>query len=259
MIDGRYLETAGKGGPTIVLEAGAGSSSATWSAIWPGLARMARVCRYDRPGLGRSAPLTGPSPPTAATVADELQQLLAAAELPPPYLLVGHSMGGLVVRLFAHRYPHLVAGLVLIDSSHPEQSRRGLALLPPPAAGEPPALTGLRARYNDPDTKLDEGINFGRSLTEASQTGHLGDLPLAVLTRAFPATPEALEQVRPGLPTPVGVALEHLWQQMQRELASLSARSSHHVAERSGHYIHQDDPGLVVRAIHQVLAAACQG
>lgn len=145
--------------------------------------------------------------------------------------------------------------MVLIDSSHPEQNSRGLALLPRPCATEPPAVTALRARYSDPDTQLGEGINFGKSLTEASQTGHLGRIPLVVLTRGFPASAEALDRVRPGLPLEIGTALEHLWQQMQQELAGLSACATHLVAQQSGHDIHHDQPGLVVRAIHQIISA----
>ena len=82
-----FLESASKGAPTIVLEAGAGSASSTWDHIWPGVATMTRVCRYDRPGLGRSDPAA--SPRTAGDVAEELHQLLTAAYISGPYILVG--------------------------------------------------------------------------------------------------------------------------------------------------------------------------
>jgi hypothetical protein len=148
-----------------------------------------------------------------------------------------------------------VAGAVLVDSSHPEQRSRSLALLPPQVEGEAPALTALRKRYGDPDDMLPEGINFSQSLAQAGRAGEIGPVPLAVLTRAFPADDEQRNRVRPDLPGEVATTLEALWQSLQREMTGLSPFSTHVVAQRGGHYIHQDAPWLVVDMIRQVFEA----
>jgi pimeloyl-ACP methyl ester carboxylesterase len=113
-----YLHTAGSGGPVVVHDAALGATSLSWLLVQDAVARVARTCSYDRAGLGWSA--RGPLPRTAGRIAEELRALLDAAGEPPPYLLVGHSFGGLVMRVFAGRWPELAAGLVLVDPAHPE-------------------------------------------------------------------------------------------------------------------------------------------
>lgn len=109
---GRSVE----GAPTVVLEAGAGDSSIEWSLVQPRVARFARVCSYDRSGSAWSD--LGPYPHTGRQIVYELRTLLARAKERPPYLLVGHSMGGRYVRMFATAYRELAAGLVLVDANH---------------------------------------------------------------------------------------------------------------------------------------------
>jgi pimeloyl-ACP methyl ester carboxylesterase len=114
-----YLHTAGAGaGPVVVFDAALGATSLSWLFVQDAVARIARTCSYDRGGLGWSA--RGPLPRTAGRLAEELRALLEAAGERPPYLLVGHSFGGLVMRVFAGRWPGLVAGLVLVDPAQPE-------------------------------------------------------------------------------------------------------------------------------------------
>jgi pimeloyl-ACP methyl ester carboxylesterase len=135
-----WLVCRGEGSPTVIFEAGAGHSSAVWdavalppesgqTAVLPGVAAFTRVCAYDRPGTmvdadhrGRSDPV--PMPRTAADAVADLHALLKAAEGPGPYILVGQSFGGVIVRLYAATYPDKVAGLVLVNSAHEEQSAR---------------------------------------------------------------------------------------------------------------------------------------
>jgi pimeloyl-ACP methyl ester carboxylesterase len=105
--------------PTVVLEAGMASMSANWAWVRQELANNRRVVSYDRAGLGWSDRATGPV--DAATSAADLHSALERSGIAPPYVLAGHSYGGLVVRMFADRYPGEVAGLVLVDSSHPDQ------------------------------------------------------------------------------------------------------------------------------------------
>jgi len=113
-----HLNCSGNGTPAVVLDAALGGSSISWSLVQPAIAMRTRVCSYDRAGLGWSD--GGPMPRTAGRVADELHQLLMAADVPPPYVLVGHSYGGFVMRIFATRYASDVAGLILVDPAHPE-------------------------------------------------------------------------------------------------------------------------------------------
>jgi len=140
-----HVAGAASAAPTVVLEAGMASMSANWAWVRDDLARDTRVVTYDRAGLGWSDAGTGRF--DAATSAAELHALLGAAGIDPPYVLAGHSYGGLVVRVFADRYPAEVAGLVLVDASHPDQwaaipaSRNGRTV----AAGN--RLTALFARF----------------------------------------------------------------------------------------------------------------
>jgi pimeloyl-ACP methyl ester carboxylesterase len=105
-------------GPAVVFDAALGGSSISWTYVQPAVAEFARACAYDRAGFGWSD--AGPLPRTAGRIADELLVLLRHASVPPPYVLVGHSFGGLVMRIFAGRHPELTAGLVLVDPAHPE-------------------------------------------------------------------------------------------------------------------------------------------
>jgi pimeloyl-ACP methyl ester carboxylesterase len=113
-----HIRCDGDGGPPVIFDAALGGSSLSWSLVQPAVARLTRACSYDRAGFGWSD--AGPLPRTASRVADELRELLRAAAVAPPYVLVGHSYGGLVMRLYASRHPNDVAGLVLIEPAIPE-------------------------------------------------------------------------------------------------------------------------------------------
>lgn len=114
-----HIRCDGDGGPAVIFDAALGGSSLSWSLVQPGVARLTRTCSYDRAGFGWSD--AGPLPRTAGRIADELHQLLRAAAIPAPYVLVGHSYGGLVMRLYASRRGNDVAGLVLIEPAIPEE------------------------------------------------------------------------------------------------------------------------------------------
>ncbi len=114
-----HLRCEGNGSPTVVFDAALGASSLSWSLVQPAIARITRACAYDRAGFGWSE--AGPLPRSAGRVADELSELLCRADVPAPYVLVGHSFGGLVMRIFTARHPDEVAGLVLIEPAIPEE------------------------------------------------------------------------------------------------------------------------------------------
>lgn len=113
-----HLQCAGSGTPAVVFDAALGASSLSWTLVLPEVARVTRACAYDRAGMGWSD--AGPLPRTATRLAVELRELLRVAEVRPPYILVGHSFGGLVTRFFASRYPEETAGLILLEPAHPE-------------------------------------------------------------------------------------------------------------------------------------------
>ena len=127
-----YLECAGSGSPTVVLEAGFGGASQDWANVAPALGLTTRTCAYDRAGLGASDPIPGVHDPCDEV--KDLERLLRRAHIPPPYVLVGHSYGGLLVRLFAHAHPGETGGVVLVDALGSNAYRRELAGWPPSIA-----------------------------------------------------------------------------------------------------------------------------
>jgi pimeloyl-ACP methyl ester carboxylesterase len=117
-----HLYCTGEGSPTVILEAGGGNPWLSWYQVQPQVAQFTRVCSYDRAGLGWSDP--SPKPRTTKVIADELHTLLHNAGITAPFVLVGHSLGGLDARMFASQYPSEAVGMVLVDSSHPDQDDR---------------------------------------------------------------------------------------------------------------------------------------
>ena len=129
-----HIDCTGQGSPTVILDAGMGDSFLSWHKVQPEIAKFTRVCSYDRAGLGYSD--SSPRPRTSRVFVDELHRLLQHASITGPLVLVGHSMGGFDVRLYASLYRNEVIGLVLVDSSHPEQQKR-----------LPPAINDLDATW----------------------------------------------------------------------------------------------------------------
>jgi pimeloyl-ACP methyl ester carboxylesterase len=191
------------------------------------------------------------------------------ASIPPPYVLVGHSMGGYDVRLFASLYRGEVAGMVLVDSSHPEQQKRFPQALNdldktwvreqefleysmpfgiPRLLGFCGNNAGVRAADCNFHS-LREGVAELKAISEGAAqtaaTGSVGDLPLAVLSHDP-------DQPQPDLPEDLVKPANDVWEQMQQELAHLSGRSTRTIATHSGHYIQLDRPDLVVEAVREV-------
>jgi pimeloyl-ACP methyl ester carboxylesterase len=242
---------AGVGSPAVVLEAGGGCGSASWGEVPIGVARFTRVVSYDRAGLGGSEP--APARRTYRDLVADLRTLLAAVGVPPPCVLVGHSLGGLIARLYAHEHPRDVAGLVLVDAVHPDQDRRAAALLPPPSPGDSPRLVSMRRLLTggyEADRRWNpEGLDVAGSGAQLRTIGPLGDRPLVVLTARDHGPPP------PDLPADFLAAYDSMFHELQCDLAGQSSRSMHLVADRSGHFIQRDEPGLVVEAIRQVVDA----
>jgi pimeloyl-ACP methyl ester carboxylesterase len=276
-----HLACRGSGSPTVILEAGGGAFGLDWALVQPEIARQARVCVYDRAGLGWSDP--SPRPRTAAVMAEELHILLERAGIEGPYVLVGHSLGGLIVRQYALAHPQDVVGMVLVDSASEGQAARFPEAIRASLAGAPRLLrlmslagdAGLLALFPGalprstqlpPDTAtaaqalaITSGKMFRTFLAEMTDTdadptprpATLGDIPLVVLRHSRTVAP-----VRGDVTPEVAQAYEAIWAQMQEELAALSPRGRVVVAEESGHTIELDRPDLVIAAVEEVLAAA---
>ena len=261
-----HIFCQGKGDSTVVVDTGLGAISLEWSHIQKAIAKHTRICLYDRAGYGHSEP--GPLPRTSSYIVDELYKLLTQAKIKGPYILVGHSFGGYTMQLFASRYPQLTAGVVLVDSSHMNQYSRFFA--PPINVKTAPtnnlgrlsivsfAMPSLHP--NLPEDVRDEVMmlmlrqpmryamayefyNFRQSANEVKHGGKFPDIPLIVLTRGKRVYPESQK----------GDLMKELWMQLQSELAELSHYSAHIIAKKSGHYIHLDQPQLVIDAILMIV------
>jgi pimeloyl-ACP methyl ester carboxylesterase len=281
-----HVRSAGSGSPTVVLDAGLGGCSVGWREVQPKVAEFTRVISYDRAGLGWSS--RSPLERTSEHIVQELSALLREAGIPGPYVLVGHSFGGSNMRLYAHRHPEQVLGLVLVDASHEDQSERvpdalkridkqwiwmakigrrlahfGIArlLLPPPGPiplGDPAAieraakLRALSLRTSHVVTMCEEMINIPRSDKQLEGCRLPPDLPLAVLSASH------WEVGAEVPPEDVPKALE-VWKEVQQELASQSTNSFHFVVPDCGHDIPTQRPQVIVEAIRAVVEAARTG
>lgn len=254
-----HINCTGTGSPTVVIEAGLGDWSTSWGGVvQPEVAKTTRVCTYDRAGMGWSE--VGPLPRDAAQSAQELHTLLQKANIPGPYVMVGHSLGGLIVRVFAHDYASEVAGVVLIESMNPKKftqspelqaqsesrsqpfspqaalARFGVARLLVKVPGIAPSLGPnqeayyplyIRPQYFQATDNESQGMPAAGA--QAAVVESFGDLPLIVLTAKLNNNSS--------------------WQEWQTELLQLSSNSQHLFAENSGHNIQVDQPDVAVEAI----------
>jgi len=226
-----HLRIEGSAAPTVVIDSGCGGTAEEWQTIQHHLSRVTRVVAYDRAGCGLSDP--GPLPRSSRQIAAELERLLDAAGIEGPLVLVGQSLGGMNIRMFASRNLHRVAGMVLIDAAHEDTFRR----LP-------------RAYVSYEKRLMKKGTGIGRNETDAITLSSnqlrkgersLGAIPLKVLTAGVK-----------WMDRPAGTPFEPLregWHALQRDLASLSANGSHEIVPDAGHSIHRDRPDVIVEAI----------
>jgi pimeloyl-ACP methyl ester carboxylesterase len=285
-----HLHESGSGSPTVILEAGIAASSLSWDLVQPDVAQLTRVCSYDRAGLGWSD--LNPNPPNLQQIVADLHATLTAAAIPGPYILVGHSFGGLVVRAFAAAYPEESAGLVLVDPVLPAEwialpedrrrmlaygvmlSRRGaflarigivrasLTLLAAGSQHLPKLIarfasgrgSGTAERLVGEVRKLPESLwpsvisHWSTPKNFLAMAGHLETLPSAAATVA------ALDDPRAKPLTILSAATANAAQTAEWDrLAALGNPGEHIRAARSGHWIHLDEPELVIRAIGEMV------
>lgn len=281
-----HLQTAGEGDITVIFDAGMGLTSLDWTLVQPKIAKFAKTCSYDRAGLGWSD--KSPYPRTAEQIVSELHSLLVKAQIPKPYILVGHSMGGIHMRLYASRYPDEVIGLVLVDASHEEMIQR----LPPDPIFENsekhPLLTSFLFRfgiqrllmnlppiknlqknlyrnYPDPIAKVyslikntsknvkiekEENENVNKSLEQIKKYNpYLGDKPLIVITAGSLTF----------LGENIGYSQEWLdqtyegWKILQKEIVGLSSQSKQIIADKSDHLIPRHQPEIIIQAVREIM------
>ncbi len=255
-VDGRslFLACSGNKKPTVLLEAGLGADHTSWERVQLAVAELARVCSYDRAGLGASAPAAVPR--TSAEVVQDLHQLLATAGESGPYLLVGHSFGGLFVRHFAHEYPNEVLGVILVDAVHEAWWERAATLLPPATADENEQLRIFRqyvtSDYADP-TLNPEGIDIPATAQALQAVTTLGDRPLFVLVAGVPMLGEGV--LSPEL---TGQLNQLLQETLPETLTKLSPQSLRITVDNSGHNIPKEQPNVVVAAIRTVIDVVCK-
>ena len=234
-----HVMIAGSGSPAVVFENGLGEPLDTWKNVQPAVANLTTTISYDRGGLGQSNPAPGTAPRTRQDLADELHRLLQATKIPGPYILVGHSLGGAVVEVFAHTYPQEVAGLVLVD---PEDSRL-IELL---KAKLPPDVWAAREKMLSSD-KLPPPIKREFDGMMSKQESPESVLP-------FPAVPVVLltgTQKNPDFPgNPVE---QDLKLDLHNQLAAKVPDIEHVLVPESRHYIQDDAPQQVIRAVGRVL------
>lgn len=233
------LQVSGVGSPTVVFDSGLGDSLEPWSEVFSEIARFTRVVAYDRAGLGKSDP--GPTPRSFTQIATELHTLLRAAEIPPPYILVGHSMGGADIRAFAHAFKDEVTGMVFVDpidenifSSISEKERDAAVAQQEAAVKNAPA--GIQ---NEWQFLKGEALNGFPQLTSF---GRLPDVPSMLLIAGRDRPPHWVESV-----------LQSYGRWMAEETEGGMV-----VTPDSSHYIQRDEPSLVIAAIRRVVYPSVQ-
>lgn len=280
-----HLYSTGEVGPTVVLEAGGSSPALLWYLVQKEVAIFARVCSYDRAGFGWSDPVSKPL--TANDAAEDLHKLLKTANVPGPYILVGHSIGGVYIRAFTHHYPAEVAGMVLVDSSHESQNLRyphefnkisrrqisSMRMLPflsrigmlrltrawSLMMPEPPlpveigmAILATMYRTSYCEATYEEMVAIAGMVSQEKGPASLGDLPLIVL-----AADDSIKKMPEAMVKAIGQnafeKLLQLAQEFPQELAGLSTCGKLIVVENSSHYIQWDQPKIVIDAIKEIV------
>lgn len=285
------LYCRGEGSPTVVFDSGLGDSTVAWALVQPAIAKKTRACSYDRAGLGFSDAATRAS--DAKNDAEDLHALLHAAHIAPPYILVGHSAAGLAVRVFADHYRDEVVGMVIVDGTHEDQSRREDAIGPASKAQWEASLKDtscLDAAKNGAIAK-DNALYKKCVIEQAIEPRYSQAIKDAVLKYAatlkwqlanasekksvFDASADETRATRKDFGDMPIIVLTHaphpwpkdwtqalqdrhtlVWEDMHNEVAAMSTHGVNEIVPRAGHYIQYDRPEIVIDAIEQTMSIA---
>ncbi|WP_299095680.1 alpha/beta hydrolase [uncultured Metabacillus sp.] len=223
-----YAKLVGEniGKPTIVMDAGYGDFSKAWDSVIEDISMLTNVLIYDRAGLGKSEKSSNPR--TSREMVRELKELLIEAKIKPPYILVGHSFGGVNMRMFATEYENEVCGLVLVDSTPEDYRERFL----------PTMSKEFQQAYNKQFVYEGNYDEFMESLKQLKETKLKLNVPLIVLSA--------------GKKAHYSKESQELWNEMQRAILEISSDGELVIAENSAHYIQNDEPEVVVSAIKKL-------
>ena len=255
-----HLFCAGDGRQTVIFDSGVGGNYLDWIQVQPKVSNFTRACSYDRAGYGWSEP--GPRPRISSVIVDELRSLLQAAEISPPYILVGHSFGGLIIQNFAGRFNTEISALVLVDAVHPEQFQRfkenGIEV---PVANSRRIMLGSREQVTHgmpeqlhdiafllarEEKALGAMYNEVRNMPESSAITmdlDMPNVPIIVISHG--------ERVWEN--KPLTNKMEQVWQDLQTDLASKNNNSKQIIADNSGHQIQLDQPNLIIDVIKELV------
>lgn len=269
------VRSHGTGKPVVVFESGLDmGGSLVWEKVQPEVARFATAVSYDRAGILWSE--RGENPKTCEAMANELYTLLQNSNHAGPYILVGHSMAGYMLRSFIKNHADEVAGVVFVDVSHPDQLNRfpeirAMMSRPPDWITNFKSSIGITRWFATPNqypttlendtinlianaymptslkTVLEELTNFEKLGIEANAINSFGEIPLVVVT----GTDE--KRIDEFTDKKVGLKFVKLWMDMQAELLSLSSNSRHVLADKSGHYVQMDQPEIIVHEVHNLV------
>ena len=255
-----HLHCVGEGSPIIVFDSGVGGSHMDWINVQSSAGELTQACSYDRSGYGWSE--MGIKPRTSKRIVNEFTQLLKKAKKDPPYILVGHSFGGLNMQLFARTNPDNVIGLILIDSIHAEQYKRfedaGIEI---PTVNTTRFLLGSKDQvtrgmpdeYKDIAYRLvrsdkalssmfNELRNINISTEEIKNANEMPDIPVTVITHGKKVWDSAMFK-----------NMEEIWLELQTQLSKSTSKGKLMIADSSGHHIHLEQPELVLNAIKLIL------
>lgn len=223
----QWIDCEGSGSPTLIISSGLGADSSMWSRVLPKLRTMTRTCIYDRPGLGNSPARNGAKGTDAGEHSDELRALLTIAGESGPFILIGHSYAGLIVRAFANKHLADVAGVLLLDAVYPGVHKNFLP------------------SYQSPWHEGGTSIDLAASALATGGGPDLGAIPLVVISAGYPghATSRA----------------DRLWNAEQVNAVKLSSNSVHLIAKKSGHVIQQQQPAIVIAGVRKLLVAVRTG
>jgi pimeloyl-ACP methyl ester carboxylesterase len=227
----------GTGGPCVVFESGLGMDMDSWVKVFPEVAKITTAFAYNRPGYGGSKPRMGAN--TGKRIVSKLHALLHDTGCHPPYILVGHSLGGLFINMYARTYPDEIAGIVFVDSSHPDQekwSRKNMKIRTSALS----LFFGYLHRKKSFPPELYEYYDVDDISKDLRRSGPFPDVPVRVITSGKKSAF-------------VNDSWAEQWSKFQKDLASLSPQGKQIIAEGSGHFIQNDQPQLVIDTIQEII------